>query len=445
MPGLVIRGCGIVTMNRSREQIPTGDTHIESGRLVHVGLPLAELPEGVDVIDARGKVAIPGFVSTHHHLLQSLLRGFAPNADIFEWLPTCIFSTSPHFRPEDLYWAARLTLAECIDSGVTTVMDWSYNLHSIEHAAATIEGMQHSGARVHYAHGPSITGGDFDVNFGHVEQIRARYFGGARTAGRLTLWAGLGGPLFQPEDRVREEVEHSQALGLPIHMHAIENQAQEPKDALEILDRCGAMGPQLLLAHAIHLHDSDLDLVARTNTKISYNPLSNMRAGGGICRVVEMRAQGIDMSLGIDGSAANDNSDFFTLMRAGLGLQRAHWMRADCLSVDDIVEMATIGGARGLGQEDDTGSLEAGKRADVVLIDPDSVNFLPLNNFVPQLVFCGQPRNVDTVIVDGQVLKHKGEFVGVDLGELLAKSEEAARAIIDKAGLKRDPICLARR
>ena len=91
MPGLVIRGCGIVTMNRSREQIPTGDIHIESGRLVHVGLPLAELPEGVDVIDARGKVAIPGFVSTHHHLFQSLLRGFAPNADIFEWLPTCIF------------------------------------------------------------------------------------------------------------------------------------------------------------------------------------------------------------------------------------------------------------------------------------------------------------------------------------------------------------------
>ena len=283
------------------------------------------------------------------------------------------------------------------------------------------------------------------MNFGHVEQKRARYFGGARTAGRLTLWTGLGGPLFQPEDRVREEVEHSQALGLPIHMHAIENQAQEPKDALEILDRCGAMGPQLLLAHAIYLRDSDLDLVARTNTKISYNPLSNMRAGGGICRVVEMRAQGIDMSLGIDGSVANDNSDFFTLMRAGLGLQRAHWMRADCLSVDDIVEMATIGGARGLGQEDDTGSLEAGKRADVVLSDPDSVNFLPLNNSVLQLVFCGQPRNVDTVIVDGQVLKHKGEFVGVDLGELLAKSEEAARAIIDKAGLKRDPICLARR
>ena len=125
MPGLVIRGCGIFTMNRSREQIPTGDIHIASGRLVHVGLPLAEMPEGVDVIDARGKVAIPGFVSTHHHLFQSLLRGFAPNADTLEWLPTCIFSTSPHSRPEDLYWAARLTLAECIDSGVTTVMDCS--------------------------------------------------------------------------------------------------------------------------------------------------------------------------------------------------------------------------------------------------------------------------------------------------------------------------------
>lgn len=441
MARLVIRGCGILTMNPAREQIGCGDIQVEDGRLVHVGAPLGSLPEGAEVIDGRGKVAIPGLISCHHHLFQCLLRGFAPNADLLQWLAGCILPTTPHFRPEDLYWGARLNLAECLESGVTTTVDWSYNLHTLEHGEATLEGIRDSGARVAFAYGPSLINECFDVDLKHLETMQARHFGGGREAGRVTLWAGLGGPNFQPMERVREEMECVRKWGLPIHIHLGENKAQGPKNAVEVLDGIGALGPDLLLAHAIHFIDGDLPTLARTGTKISYNVLSNMRVASGICRVVEMRKLGIDVALGIDGAAANDNNDYFALMRASVGVQRLQWLTGDCVTVDDIMEMATLGGAKALRMEREIGSLEKGKRADVVLIDPHSLNFKPLNNFVTQLIFCAQPRNVDTVIVDGQVVKRNGEMVGIDVDDLLAKCEASTRYLIEKGGLTRDPIC----
>lgn len=441
MAGLVIRGCGIVTMNPARELIGSGDIHVENGRLVHVGPPLASLPAGAEVIDGRGKVAIPGLISCHHHLFQCLLRGFSPNTDLLEWLAGCILPTTPHFRPEDLYWGARLNLAECLESGVTTTVDWSYNLHSLEHGEATLEGIRDSGARVAFAYGPSLINECFDVDLKNIETMQARHFGGGRESGRVTLWAGLGGPNFQPMERVREEFECVRKWGLPIHIHLGENRRQEPKNAVELLDRIGGLGPDLLLAHAIHFIDGDLPALARSGTKISYNVLSNMRVASGICRVVEMRKLGIDVALGIDGAAANDNNDYFALMRASVGVQRLQWMTGDCVTVDDIMEMATLGGAKALGMEREIGSLEKGKRADVVLIDPHSLNFKPLNNFVTQLIFCAQPRNVDTVLVDGRVVKRKGEMVGIDVEDLLAKCETSTRYLIDKGGLTRDAIC----
>ena len=427
-------------MNAGREDIPSGDIVVEGGRLVHVGAPVSPSPPGAQVIDGRGKIAVPGFINAHHHLFQSLLRGLSPNENLLQWIESCILATTPHFRPEDLYWGVRLSLAECVESGVTTTIDWAYNLHSLEHAAATFEAMRDSGVRVHYAFGPSLLGGNFDLDLKRLEDFRALHFGGGRRSGRLTLWAGPGGPNFQPEGRVREEVECVRGWGLPLHVHVGENVAQEPRDALEVLGRCGALGPHLLLAHAIHLRDSDLDLLASTGTKVSYNTLSNMRVASGICRVVEMRARGVDVGLGLDGSAASDNNDYFALMRAALGLQRARWLRADCLTVEDIVQMATIEGARCLGQDAEVGSLESGKRADFLLIEPRTLNFMPSNRFVSQLIFCAQPRNVDTVIVDGQVLKRGGELVGVEVEELLDRCQRAAGAVTGKAGLPRDPM-----
>lgn len=439
MAGILIRGCGVLTMNDQREEIPSGDILIEGDRLRHVGPSLRDPPAGLEVIDGSGKVAVPGFVSAHHHLFQTLLRGFVPNEELPRWLSTCIFPVAPHFRPEDLYNGVRLTLAECIESGVTNVVDWAYNLHSAEHAAATLEGIQEGGVRVQFAYGPSLAKGwgDFDLRMREVEEIRSRYFGAKPVSDRIRLWFGCGGPELQEHDHFREEVKIARSWGVPIHIHLREHHSFEPADAVERMDRWGVLGPDLLLAHAIHLRDHDLDLLARSGTKVSYNVLSNMRAGSGICRVVELRERGVDVALGLDGSMSNDTNDYFLLLRAAIGVQRARWQRADCITVNEILEMATRIGARCLGQEDEVGSLEVGKKADVVLIDPRTLNFAPLNDFAAQLVFCAQPRNVDTVIVGGRILKRKGELVGMDLEEIMAKAQETSRTLTSKAGLQR--------
>ena len=448
MAKLIIRGCSMVTMNAARDEIENGDIHIKDGRFTHVGSPLSSVPTGTEVIDGRGKVAIPGLVNTHHHLFQSMLRGLSYNQNVIEWVQSCIFPASPHARPQDLYNAVRLSLAECLESGVTTTIDWAYYLHSLEHGLATFEAMRESGVRVHFGYGPSAAKGwgDFDIRLKDFEEIRHRFFATGEHAGRMRLWMALGGPeLSQEEGRIREEVQVAKQHGCSLHIHVRENEAGEPKNCVEVLERCGALGPQLVMAHAVHLSDSDLDRVQRSGAKVSYNALSNMRLASGICRVVEMRQRGIDVSLGVDGSASNDNADYFALMRAALGLQRVRWQRGDSVTVHDIVEMATLGGAQCLGQEAEIGSLEKGKRADVVLIDPQTLNFMPLNNFVPQLVLCAQPRNVDTVIVEGQVLKRKGKLVGVDVGELMAKCQESARYITRKAGFTLENISFSRR
>src|SRR5581483_11461839 len=331
----------------------------------------------------------------------------------------------------------RLTLAEAVESGVTTTIDWSYCLHSREHAAAVLEAVAASGARVCFAYGPSLLGGDFAIDLDDLDAIRSRCFAGGREAGVVSLWAGLGGPNYQPEARLREEVEAVRAWGLPVHLHLAEHRSQASPEALRMLERCGIAGPELLLAHAIHLSDADLDTLARTGIKVSYNAPSNMRLATGVCRAVEMRRRGVDVGLGLDSAAANDTNDYFTLMRTALGLQRARWLRGSCLTTDDVLEMATVGGAKCLGLEGRIGSLEAGREADVLLIEPRTLNFMPLNDFEPQLVLCGQPRNVNTVIVAGKVLKRHGELIGIDVESTIARCAEAARRVLATAEIPR--------
>ncbi|MGH7905406.1 MAG: amidohydrolase family protein [Candidatus Binataceae bacterium] len=438
MGKIIIRGCAIMTMNRARECFSGGEIWIDGNQLTYVGAqpPDMAAPAEAEVIDGREKVALPGFINAHHHLFMTLLRGLSPDSRLPQWLASCIRPAGPHLRPEDLYLAARLGLAECVDSGVTSTMDWASNLHTTEHAAAILEAMRDSGARVHFAYGPSSARGmwDYELHVNEFEEIRARYFANGDWAGRIRLWAGLGGPENRAENLFREEFSLARQYGLGVHIHLREIAGQPPDNIVERMEKWGVLGPHLLLAHAIHLDDGELDLLGRTGTRVSYNALSNMRLGSGICRVVEMRRRQIGVALGLDGSACNDNSDFFALMRAGLGLQRARHERADCLTVTDILSMATADGAHCLG-DDDVGVLEAGKKADLILLDCDACNFAPVNDFVSQTVLCGQPRNVDTVIVDGRILKRRGELQGIDMNQLIGKCREASKRLLSEAGL----------
>lgn len=218
-------------------------------------------------------------------------------------------------------------------------------------------------------------------------------------------------------------------LGVKLHVHLLENIAQRQDDAIKGLVLANAMGPDLLGAHAIHLLDEEITLLGQRDVRVAHNPLSNMRLASGIIRLPALHQAGVKVGLGLDGGT-NDTSDMFNTMRVAVGLQRATSLQASVFpTVSDVLRMATLGGAEVLDMAARIGSLTPGKQADVLILDPGSANFAPRLNWINQLVFNGQPANVDWVFVDGQPLKSGGRVVGVDPAPIIEATEVAARRI----------------
>jgi 5-methylthioadenosine/S-adenosylhomocysteine deaminase len=218
-------------------------------------------------------------------------------------------------------------------------------------------------------------------------------------------------------------------LGVKLHVHLLENIAQRQDGVIEGLLRADAIGPDLLGAHAIHLLDEEITLLGQKDVRVAHNPLSNMRLASGIIRLPALHQAGVKIGLGLDGGT-NDTSDMFNTMRVAVGLQRATSLQADVFpTVSEVLRMATLGGAEVLDMASRIGSLTPGKQADVLILDPGRANFAPRLHWINQLVFNGQPLNVDWVFVDGQPLKAEGRVLGIDSPAIVQMAEQAARSI----------------
>jgi 5-methylthioadenosine/S-adenosylhomocysteine deaminase len=217
--------------------------------------------------------------------------------------------------------------------------------------------------------------------------------------------------------------------GVKLHVHLLENRAQRDEKVFEVLREADALGPNLLGAHGIHLTDEEIDTLAAHDVRLLHNPLSNMRLASGVMRLPELKRAGVQVGLGIDGGT-NDTSDMFDNMRAALGLQRIRSLQARVFpTVVDALRMATMDGAKLLDMFDRIGSLTPGKKADLIIIDPAGVNFAPRFDWISQVVFNGQPANVQWVFVNGQVLKRKGKLVGVDPRAIVEAAQKATDRI----------------
>lgn len=424
---IAIRGGTLVTMDPGRPRVEVGDLLVEGGRIAAVGeVPAGEEP-GTVTIDAREMLVLPGFVNTHHHLYQTILRGVAPTSHLIAWIQECLGRYGPAIRPEEMRASVLLGLAEAIDSGVTTVADWSANMNGYAWAEAVIEPFLLAGMRGCIGFG---IGSDRVLNLETAKRVKQGYFsGGPQGVGdTLSLWLAPSGPEGVGEDAFLREIDFARQEGMRIHIHLLESIYRVPLRPIPVLARVGALGPDLLAAHAVHLSPAEIMLFAEHQVRISHNPLSNMRLASGIMPLRQMLAAGLTVSLGLDGSASSDNNDFFAVMRCALGLQRAATLDAS-LEPYEILKMATVDGAVALGLEEKIGTLTPGKRADVVLVDTHQLHFAPVNDPVAQLVFCGQPRHVDTVIIDGRIRKRDKQLVGLDEERILAEAIQAARRV----------------
>ena len=432
---ILVRGGTILTLNDDFEVIE-GDVSIVEGRIADVASVIAEPHDRV--IEARGGYVLPGFIQTHIHICQTLFRGYADDLPLMDWLRQRIWPMEAAHTPATLGAAARLASTELLLSGTTAVL----TMETVHDTDAVFDAVAASGLRATI--GKCMM--DFDA------QVPARLQEGTRASLDESLairkrWDGAAdGRLhaaFAPRFAVscsRELLEAVASLSdqhhALVHTHASESrdeiaivrQISGGLTNLEYLASLHLASPHLCAAHCVHVDDGDQRILAEHDVKVLHCPGSNLKLGSGIAPVPEMRARGITVSLGADGAACNNRLDMFEEMRLAAVLQ-AMRHQPGVLPARDVLWMATRSGARTLGREHDLGSIEVGKRADLIVVDRDRPHLAPGPDPYSTLVYAARGSDVRTTIVDGEVLVADFEPVRVDRAEVVADARAAAREL----------------
>ena len=392
-----------------------GDVLFDQEKIIAVGRGLDA--QGAEILDGTDRIVLPGFVDLHDHLLQSGIRGCGTHLDLIGWLAACARKLSNlELSGAETAALVRLSTLGLIATGVTTVVDL-VGPFSREAAEGHIGALADSGLRFAFAYRAARTGG--------AEELR-------RTKRELidpNPRASLQVLAVPTPQELSWSTQVARELGVLLHVHLLENIAQRQEAQFEALVDANALGPNLLVAHAIHLTDAEIAALAAHDVRVAHNPLSNMRLASGIIRFPELPQAGLKLGLGLDGGT-NDTADMFNNMRAAVGLQRAKHLSASAYpTVSDVLRLATFGGAEALGMSSRIGSLTPGKQADVLVLTPRAVNFAPRIDWISQIVFNGQPENVEWVFVSGRPLKAKGRLVGVNEAAIVEAAETVAQRI----------------
>ncbi|HZH91090.1 MAG TPA: 5'-deoxyadenosine deaminase [Pyrinomonadaceae bacterium] len=436
---ILIKGGIIITMNAD-DRITTGDVLIRDGRIVSVG----ETTEGADeVIDARGAAVLPGFVQTHIHLCQTLFRGAADDLTLIDWLKRRVWPLEAAHTPASLRASSRLGIAEMIKGGTTCAL----TMETVNHTAEVFRVVEETGFRATVGKCMMDTGDDVPSELFERTHDSIR-----ESLALIDEWHGRAGgrirACFAPRFAVsctRELLEDvarlSRERGVLVHTHASENRTEiemveraTGKRNIEYLASLGLAAPHVALAHCVHLNPGELDTLARTGTHVLHCPSSNLKLGSGVAPVMEMLARGISVSLGADGAPCNNRLDMFTEMRTAALLQKVSH-GADALPARRVLRMATIDGARALGLEHETGSLEAGKRADVCVVELDRLHLTPRPDVVSAIVYAAQSTDVSTVVIDGRIVMRERELTTLDEREVVAEAREQAKHLFQRARL----------
>ena len=433
-PSLIVRGATILTMNDAFDVIE-GDVVIRGGRIESVGK--SSDAKADHIIDGRGSYLLPGFIQTHIHLCQTLFRGYADDLALLDWLKTRIWPMEAAHTPKSLAAAAQQAASELLRSGTTTVL----TMETVHDTDAVFEALEPMGLRA--VVGKCMMDADSAVPSRLMEEtarsidesvaIARRWHG--RADGRLRA-------AFAPRFAVSCSRELLEAVGrlaiehqLLIHTHASENRdeialikSRTGKKNIDYLADTGLTSPQLCLAHCVWVDDDEQSLMAERGVKVLHCPGSNLKLGSGLAPVVEMRAKGISVSLGADGAACNNHLDMFEEMRLAAVLQSVRH-KPGALTARDVVWMATREGARALGLDHDIGSIEPGKKADLILVDAHGAD--PYS----AVVYASRGTDVRTTIVDGQVLIDDFQPTRWDFNEISAVARSEAKALAARANL----------
>lgn len=433
MSSFAIRHAAIFTVDARDRVIPSGTLVVQNGVITQVGDDReVTVPEDCQVIDGQGQALLPGLIDCHSH--SSLMRGVTENMPLMEWLPW--YQLEHRAMTEEFaYHSARLCYLEALQSGTTCVMDMFRYMDRCADAAAEL------GLRVQLA--PYVAdrpGKDF---FSTREENRRLIHSHHETlSGRVRVWMGLEHLFYCSEDAYREAAQLSREHGVGIHTHCSEQKEEEQavtaelgRRSLAMLDHYGILGERTLLAHCVWLNNEEIARVADTGTSIAHCPVSNAKLASGVAPVPEMLAAGVTVGLGSDGPVCNNSLSLFEEMKFASLIQKATRLDATALPAEQILRMATLGGAKALGLDKEIGSLEVGKKADLLLLNLTQANLTPVSvdeqggNLLWNLVFAATSANVAGVWVDGRRLIDRGSATQVSDARVIAEAQQQGLAL----------------
>jgi 5-methylthioadenosine/S-adenosylhomocysteine deaminase len=401
----LIRGAAVISMDPAVGDFAKGDVHVKDGAIVAVGARIAA-PQAT-VIDGANMIAMPGLVDTHWHMWESVARNLAGDDAKTGYFPHSR-TLGVLFTPEDNARGVRLGLAEAIHSGITTVHNWSHNNLSPAYAEAELAVHRESGGRARYSYGYSRkTGSNTMLPLDDIRAFHTKWFSSPGD-GLLTFGIATRGPNNNPIETCVQEMKFARELKIPLTTHV----GIEPgkNSWVEAMAKADILGPDVLLIHATNGTDAERKILGETKTPVSCSPFTEMRTGFGITPVLGFLANNVPIGLSVDTTVLCGNCDMFAIMKAMQNLDDGETPSEFGITARRVLEMGTIGGARALGLDKQIGSLTPGKRADIILVRTDAINMAPMADPVRMIVQAAQPANVDTVMVDGRILKRKGKL-----------------------------------
>lgn len=392
-----------------------------------------EKPAGYEeakVIDAAGKIAVPGMVNTHTHAAMTLLRSYADDMVLMDWLQNKIWPAEDGLTDDDIYWGTMLSIAEMLKTGTTCFADMYFAMDRVADAVAE------TGIRAALSRG--LTGFS-DENYAKLEE-NANLFKERHNScnGRIRVMLGPHAPYTCSVEYLKKVIATAQNIGSEIHMHLSET-AGEVSDCvkqhgvspIKLMDSLGMFECGTLAAHCVHVDADDIKIMAAKNVRVAHNPQSNLKLASGIAPVPAMLAAGITVGLGTDGTSSNNNLDMLEECRLAAMLHKNMTGDPQIIPAGQALAMATSEGAKALGFKN-LGKIEAGQKADIVLYDMDKPYWHPRHDRISLFVYAANACDADTVIIDGKVLMQNGELLYMDLEKIYDEADRRAHRLTNK-------------
>ncbi len=438
---ILIRQAQIVTMNES-EEVFIGDVLVENNKITKIGVQLDDVADRE--IDARGKTLLPGFIQTHIHLCQTIFRGRADDMELMDWLRKRIWPLEAAHDEESIYYSALLGIGELISSGTTTICD----METVHHTDSAFQAMAQSGLRV--ISGKVMMDHGDDVPEPLQEKTDESL---QKSVDLLEKWNGFGGGRIQyafcprfvvscTERLLTEVRDLSARYHVKVHTHASENRGEialvEQERGMRnivYLDHIGLANPRLILAHCVWLSEEEKQILHKRGVKVTHCPGSNMKLSSGIAEIPDLMNRHIHVGIGADGAPCNNNLDMFQEMRLTALMQKVPH-GPTVMDARTVLRMATMGGAEVLGMSKEIGSIEVGKKADLVLLDLNDYHTFPSYDVdvYSRVVYSAGRSNVDTVLIDGQIVFENKQVRTIDRHIVMHESDKSIKRLLTRIG-----------